>query len=170
MFPVLEYAAPRAFYLSAGARMLDAYDERTRQQLLARPEKIQFLRSLDPVTAQLIFGAFSTVNGELHGCLFGTSSSAGAPCAFQTSTGSPQPGSAGTPLDMVGLAFAAGDMDQAEQFLVVAEQQNPSDPRIGYYRRVIERERKSRSGTQESAALPDHRAIVQAAFTVPPAY
>ena len=39
LFPILEYAAPRAFFLGTGSRMLDRFDERTRQQLLAPPGK-----------------------------------------------------------------------------------------------------------------------------------
>ncbi len=39
LFPVLEYAAPRAFFLGTGSRVLWQYDERTRQQLLAPAEK-----------------------------------------------------------------------------------------------------------------------------------
>ena len=39
LFPILEYEAPRAFYLSEGTQVLDPFDERTEQQLLAPGRK-----------------------------------------------------------------------------------------------------------------------------------
>lgn len=64
-FPVLEYAAPYAFYLGENSRMLEQFDERTRQQLLAPVSKITLLRSLPVETVQSVFSKYSTVNNEL---------------------------------------------------------------------------------------------------------
>lgn len=114
LFPVLEYAAPRAFYLSEGSRMLDRFDERTRQQLLAPAEKRAALRSLSTLTARTIFSDFSTINGELYDCLFGTTPNAGVPCAFQTPQPVPPPGASGTVLDLAATAFAAGDWNKRD--------------------------------------------------------
>lgn len=144
LFPILEYAAPRAFYLSAGARMLDRFDERTRQQLLAPVTKRETLRSLPQVNAQLVFSTFSTINGELYGCVFGTSLGAGVPCVFQIPTAPPPPASDGTAVSYSEQAFAAGNIDQAQQLITFALSQNPKDEQAGYVARVIARERASR--------------------------
>ncbi len=152
LFPVLEYAAPRAFYLSPVARMLDKYDERTRQQLLAPAGKRDALRSLPTATAQLLFGTFSTVNGELFGCIFGAPSSAGVPCVFQTPAPVPPPGASGTILDLAALAFDAGNLEQAGEMAAVALEKNPNDPQAGYLARVIEREKQLRRTAAGSQA------------------
>ncbi len=144
LFPVLEYAAPLAFYIGIGSRMLDRYDERTRQQLLAPADKRAALRSLPLGNTQLLFSTFSTVNGELYGCLFGNPSSASVPCIFQTPQPSPPPGASGTTLDQAAAAFDAGALDQAEQLTALALQQNPGDAQAGYLARVVTRERQQR--------------------------
>jgi predicted membrane-bound spermidine synthase len=69
LFPVLEYEAPRAFYIGAVARDMAKFDERTWQLELAPPEKRQTLAALDDKTLQPIFSAFSTINEELRGHL-----------------------------------------------------------------------------------------------------
>jgi len=152
LFPVLEYAAPRAFYIGIGSRMLDRFDERTRQQLLAPAEKRAALRSLPMVTAQILFSTFSTVNGELYGCLFGNPSSASVPCVFQTPQPSPPPGAGGTTLDQAAAAFDAGALDQAEQLTALAFKQNPGDPLAGYLARVVDREKQMRRATDNNRA------------------
>lgn len=75
LFPVLEYAAPKAFYLDHRARMLAAFDERTRWTL-APAEKRETLQGLAPEELRAVFAEFSTVNHELHACLFGASGDA----------------------------------------------------------------------------------------------
>jgi hypothetical protein len=144
LFPILEYTAPKAFYMGTGSRMLDRYDERTRQQLLAPSEKRAVLKSLSPVNAQLIFNTFSTVNGELYGCLFGVPSGRGVPCLFQTQQPALPPPST-TALDQASIAFASDDLDQALQFVTFALQKNPNDARATYVKRIIERERQART-------------------------
>ena len=145
LFPVLEYAAPKAFFMGNGTRMLDQYDERTRRQLLAPPEKIAALHSLAVSEAQYVFSDFSTINGELYGCLFGYPSSATVPCAFQTPQPVPPPGSDGTPLANAERAFSAGNLVQAEALAGIALKQKPEDELAGYLLRVIEREKETRS-------------------------
>jgi hypothetical protein len=147
LFPILEYAAPRAFYVGSGSRMLDRYDERTRQQLLAPPEKRTALRSLPMITAQILFNTFSTVNGELYGCLFGNRSSASVPCVFQTPQPAPPPGAAGTLLDQAAVAFDAGALDQAAQLIALVLNQNPADAQAGYLARVVSREKQKRQAS-----------------------
>jgi hypothetical protein len=136
--PVLEYAAPRAFFLSAGTRILDKFDERSRQQLLAPPEKQKTLRSLPTDTARLVFSDFSTVNGELTAALFAPAST--IPCIFQTGQPSPPPASSGSPLDQAEQAIAAGNLPVAKQIVAAVLQQNPGDAQAAYLQRILERE------------------------------
>ena len=143
MFPILEYEAPRAFYLSAGSRILERYDERTRQQLLAPAEKEKVLRGLPKSEAQLVFDDFLSMNGELYGSIFGAPSSASIPCVFQAAQSAPPPASSGSPLDLAARAFASGDLPQARQLVDSVLQQNPADASAGYLSRIIEREQRS---------------------------
>jgi spermidine synthase len=137
LFPILEYAAPRAFYIGNTSQTLDSFDERTRQQLLAPAEKRTILSS---VNAQLIFGDFSTINGELWRCLFGAT--ADAPCIFKTPLASPPPASDGSIVSEAEKAFAANNLQQAEALTAFALKQNPNDSQAGYLSRIIERGKK----------------------------
>ena len=145
LFPILEYAAPRAFYLGTGSRMLDRFDERTRQQLLAPPGKNATLASLPESNAQFIFSDFSTVNGELFSCFFGSTPNAGVPCVFQTPQPVPPPASDGSAMSAAEKAFHDGDLVQAEALTATALKQNPNDPQAGYLMRVLEREKESQT-------------------------
>jgi hypothetical protein len=64
-FPVLEYAAPPAFYLGGVARALFKFDERTWQSALASPDKRVALATLDRSALATIFAEFGTVNADL---------------------------------------------------------------------------------------------------------
>jgi hypothetical protein len=141
LFPILEYAAPKAFFMGSGTRLLDQFDERTRQQLLAPPEKNATLHSLSVSEAQYVFSDFSTINGELYGCLFGYPSSANVPCVFQTPQQLPPPGSDGSPVANAEKALSAGNLMQAEALTATALKQNPNDTQAGYLSRIIAREK-----------------------------
>ncbi len=66
-FPVLEYAAPRAFFIGANAQLLSLYDERTWQADLAAPEKARMLASLDWSHVTSALGArYRSVNPDLR--------------------------------------------------------------------------------------------------------
>ncbi|MEI7534661.1 MAG: fused MFS/spermidine synthase [Verrucomicrobiae bacterium] len=140
-FPILEYAAPKAFFMGNGTRVLDQYDERTRQQRLAPPEKNATLESLPLSEAQYVFSDFSTINGELYGCLFGYPASANVPCIFQTPQPGPPPGADNSVTANAEKAFQAGDLSQAESLISTALKRNPNDTLAGYLRRIIEREK-----------------------------
>ncbi len=86
LFPVLEYAAPRAFYLGDNSRMLEKFDERTRQQLLAPADKLAILQSLPPEQVQSIFSEFTTINYELFVSVRGLASATTLPCVFNTNS------------------------------------------------------------------------------------
>ncbi len=147
LFPILEYAAPEAFFMGNGTRVLDQFDERTRQLLLAPPEKNAVLHSLPTSEAQYIFSDFSTINGELYGCLAGYTSSADVPCAFQTPQPAPPPAAGGSAVAAAERAFHDGNLAQAEALVGLALNQNPNDAQAGYLRRVIEREKQRQPNT-----------------------
>ena len=84
LFPVLEYAAPFAFYLGENSRMLEKFDERTRQQLLAPPGKNSLLRSLPPAEIQSVFSKYFSVNTELISSIRGLPAGADVPCVLNT--------------------------------------------------------------------------------------
>ncbi len=65
LHPVLEYEAPRSFYLGAASTMLARFDERTWQQELADPAKAAAVESLPADEVRSVFGAYSSVNEDL---------------------------------------------------------------------------------------------------------
>jgi spermidine synthase len=138
-FPVLEYAAPKAFYIGTESRILDRFDERTRRQLLAPTEKNAALQSLPLVSAQVVFDSFLTVNGELLPCLFGNPAGLNVPCVFRTATPRPPAGASGTVLDEAEKSIVAGNLDRAGQLVALVLNQNPNDEFAGYLLRVIGR-------------------------------
>ncbi|MEK7674543.1 MAG: fused MFS/spermidine synthase [Verrucomicrobiota bacterium] len=64
-FPVLEYAAPRAFYIGAQAKELFLFDERTLQSALAPAEKRAALKALPDPILRSVFKEFPSGNPEL---------------------------------------------------------------------------------------------------------
>jgi predicted membrane-bound spermidine synthase len=152
LFPILEYAAPKAFYIGIRSGMLDRFDERTYQQLFAPMDKRAMLRSLRGIDAQILFSAFSTINGQLYGCLFGTPAGSGVPCAFQTPNPAPAPASDGSMVSYAAQAFAAGNLDQAEQLATMALKQSPENEQAGYVARIIQRAKQQGQVAPKSLA------------------
>ncbi|HEY9510589.1 MAG TPA: fused MFS/spermidine synthase, partial [Verrucomicrobiae bacterium] len=144
LFPILEYAAPRAFYIGSRSSMLDRYDERTYQQLFAPANKRSVLASLPLSQGQMVFSTFSTINGQFYGCLFGTSLGSGIPCAMATPSPAPSPASDETALSYAARAFNAGQLDQAAQLINLVLQQYPKNEQAAYASRIIEREKRQR--------------------------
>jgi len=68
-FPILEYEAPKAFFVGASAVLFSSFDERTWQADLAAPEKEDALESLDVSALRKVFGQFTSVNEQLYRCL-----------------------------------------------------------------------------------------------------
>jgi hypothetical protein len=64
-FPVLEYEAPKAFYIGANSQVLMQFDERTWQSDLAPGPKKAALEGLDLAQLKGTFEAYATVNGQL---------------------------------------------------------------------------------------------------------
>ena len=153
LFPVLEYEAPRAFFLNAVSLLLDRYDERTRQQWLAPPAKLAVLKSLPMDNVQAVFNPASTDNKELWGCIFGSTASADVPCVFQTPAPAPANGMLATALDQAERAFSQGNMVEARQLTAMALKQKPNDAMAGYVERVIERAEKMRAADDKTRAI-----------------
>jgi hypothetical protein len=87
LFPVLEYAAPRAFYIGDTSQMLDRFDERTYQQLLAPAGKLATLRALPAKQVQLVFSKLdSSINPELFFALHEPIAASNMPCVFNTNS------------------------------------------------------------------------------------
>jgi predicted membrane-bound spermidine synthase len=141
--PVLEYAAPRALYLGSGCSLLDRFDERTRQQLLAPRAKRIALESLPLICAQLVFTDYPTVNQELWRALFGVPPGGLVPCALPTPFPSPPPGFDDSLAAEGARAFAAGDLGKAADCASLAVQEKPGDPQAEYLLRVISRARQA---------------------------
>ena len=141
-FPILEYRAPRAFYLSPAARLLDHFDERTFQQLLAPPEKRDVLAKLPPESARLIFSTFATVNARLFECMNGGPNGVGVPCAMPTPNPAPPPPADGTIINLCSAAIAQGDWLRADQLASYALQQQPNNLDAAYLKRIIDRQLK----------------------------
>ncbi|HXJ60212.1 MAG TPA: fused MFS/spermidine synthase [Verrucomicrobiae bacterium] len=66
LFPVLEYEAPKAFYLGISASLLNQFDERTWQQEVAPPAKRTALAKLDGSHLRSVFGQYWTINTNLQ--------------------------------------------------------------------------------------------------------
>jgi hypothetical protein len=88
LFPILEYEAPRAFYIGDQTTILNLFDERTQQQLLAPAGKLASLRALPLDDVQALFLNFPSVNNELDYSLGNPAQGASLPCVFIP--GSPQ--------------------------------------------------------------------------------
>jgi hypothetical protein len=150
LFPMLEYAAPRAFYIGTRARMLEEFDERTRMQWMAPSGKLTVLRALPAADVQSLLAGFGTVNEGLSDWLRGQSLEEGYPCVFATNAAvATSPTTAGSStsearLAEVALALNAGKWDQAEQQADAMLDQNPADARAKYLIRIIQRERQPR--------------------------
>ena len=145
LFPVLEYAAPRAFYIGVKAKVFERFDERTRQQAVAPPDKLKTLHSLTVAEVDSVFIPYSTVNGELLDSLLNKEAGANVPCVFKTNA--PPPISEGVDestaaLNRAILALNLGDLKQAGQLAALALQQDPTNSRVAYVMRIIDREQQ----------------------------
>ncbi|MBA4148399.1 MAG: fused MFS/spermidine synthase [Verrucomicrobia bacterium] len=65
LFPILEYEAPKAFYLGKSSTRLFTFDERTWQTDIASAGKTKALKSLDIDQLDQIFAGHASANAEL---------------------------------------------------------------------------------------------------------
>jgi hypothetical protein len=68
-YPILEYEAPKAFFVGESAGILNLFDERTWQWDLASGAKADTLEGLDLKVTHEIFERFTSVNSQLTRCL-----------------------------------------------------------------------------------------------------
>jgi predicted membrane-bound spermidine synthase len=144
LFPVLEYAAPRAFYIGISAKMMERFDERTRQQSLAPSAKLSTLHSLSAQDVGTVFFPFSTVNGELLESLLGKGEGANVPCVFKTNSMSATSKGLDESTATLNQAITdlnTGGLKQAKQLVALALRQNPTNSQAAYVARIIDRER-----------------------------
>jgi spermidine synthase len=152
LFPVLEYAAPRAFYVGINARMFERFDERTRLQLLAPAGKIAALRALPIPEVRSLFFPFSTVNGELEDSLLGRGAGMNVPCVFNPNAPPSLAQSSGEAASILNRAIASldsGDLKQASQLAMLATQRDPTNSQAAFVRRVIDREQQMLEATRQ---------------------
>lgn len=140
LHPILEYAAPRAFYIGAFARLLDRYDERGSQQLLAPAEKQAALRSLTSQDLQEVFVNVRSINRDLLSCVL---NNPGESCIVAAPDPPGAPASTGT-LDRAIKALNDGDVSAARELSAAAVAQNAADEQAAYVSRVIQREERMR--------------------------
>jgi spermidine synthase len=69
LFPILEYEAPKAFYMGISASSLNQFDERTWQQEIASGDKRAALSRLNSAQLRQIFTTYSTINTNLQSYL-----------------------------------------------------------------------------------------------------
>jgi hypothetical protein len=141
LFPVLEYTAPEAFYIGTKARILEKYDERTRQQALAPREKRAILASLSPDDLQSMFGTYTTVNEELLAHLRSSTSAEVGQSAFPAGAlarKSPTPADRATK-NSISAALEAGKFDEALRLVNAGLKRDPGDSNLRYLARVLER-------------------------------
>ncbi len=145
LFPVLEYAAPRAFYIGITATALNNFDERTRQMQLSSANKLATLRSLPRQEILPIFQRFSTVNLEFLDSLNRNGAGVDVPCVFNTNAppaivdGLTQTDAA---LNQAVVAMNSGDLKQAAQLTTQVLQQNQTNLVAAYLNRIIDREQQ----------------------------
>jgi predicted membrane-bound spermidine synthase len=157
LFPVLEYAAPRAFYVGINAKMFERFDERTRQQAVAPPDKLTTLHTLTTTEVHTIFFPFSTVNGELLDSLLGREAGANVPCVFKTNAPPATiegPDESTATLNRAITALNTSDLKQAGQLAALARQQDPTNSQAAYVSRIIDREQQLQPRVLNSPSLP----------------
>jgi spermidine synthase len=141
LFPVLEYAAPRAFYIGVKSRVLQDFDERTRQMALAPSDKIAVLKSLPPADYLPMFANFSSVNQEMLDSLAGTGAGADAPCVFQKQPRAIIETPKANDLDRAVAAFNTGQLEHSAQLATQSLQQSETNTMAAYLLRIVERQK-----------------------------
>ncbi len=92
--PILEYEAPRAFFMGNTSRLLMQFDERTWKTAALLPRERRILASLDDSTLRAIFQEYSSINPDLlrflarrlaqgEGGASNRKTDSGMPCVFQ---------------------------------------------------------------------------------------
>ncbi|NOS71752.1 MAG: fused MFS/spermidine synthase [Verrucomicrobia bacterium] len=144
LYPILEYTAPEAFYIGARARLLERFDERTRQLALAPSEKRAILASLSSNDVHSVFSTYAPVNEELLAHLKSATSKELADSAFPAGVLAQKASapSIATPLTAINAALEAGRFEEALREVNAGLKRDPGDSNLRYLARVLEREAK----------------------------
>jgi predicted membrane-bound spermidine synthase len=145
LFPILEYAAPRAFYVGINAKLFENYDERTRQQQMAPEAKRTILRSLSKSETLSVFVPFSSVNKELLDGLVGNHDRPVSTIFLANEvTANHDPKSAAGALDQATLALNGGNLQLALDLASEVLRQSPTNSQASYLIRIINGYAKNR--------------------------
>lgn len=142
LFPILEYSAPKAFFIGTGTRLLEQFDERTQQQLLAPAEKRATLHSLPLEQVQYVFSDLLTLNGELFGCLSDAPDMANVPCIFRTEKPRPDANPENPFLAQARQEFFNGNVAGASELVKRVLQFQPANTQAQYLDRIFDREKQ----------------------------
>jgi spermidine synthase len=139
LFPVLEYEAPKAFYLGISASVLNQFDERTWQQEVAPPTKRAALAKLNGNHLRSVFGQYWTINTNLqtyllwrlrHDAVAGSATEPidlrALPCVFRPTNAPalpliPPPGATPEVLQLIAAAALLEDKDSTQRSQGVSE-------------------------------------------------
>ena len=144
--PVLEYHAPKAFFLGTRSRLLGKFDERTWQQYHAPVWKRKAFASLSDAELRSIFRKDGSVNDEIMYYVnrLGTNSAptltADFPNIFRpTNHVAVASGAQPAPAEVIKVSFNKGDLPKAKSLLEEALKARPEDGELQYLSRLLAR-------------------------------
>lgn len=150
--PILEYEAPKAFYIGAQSGLLSGFDERTVQSALAPKIKHDALAGLDNDALRPIFAEFDSLNPELTRVLrwrLSTNSSEIAPSTpsvfrpTPTAVTDAQTNSLPSNEQFAQRArqsLGQDDYASARRSIELGLQKSPDDAQLNYLARILDRE------------------------------
>jgi len=124
--------------------VFERFDERTRQQSVAPPDKLTTLHSLTVADVRSVFFPFSTVNGELLDSLLGREAGANVPCVFKTNAPpamSEDSDESTATLSRAMAALHSGDLKQPGNWLYLPAAES-NQLQAAYVTRIIDREQQ----------------------------
>ena len=138
LFPILEYAAPRAFYVGINAKLFNQFDERTRQLSLAPVSKRSTLAALSKTDILTSLVPYTSINEQLLASLTAKNAE---PMANIFTAPLPASGKAteagGGPLGAAIKAFNQGEYQSGLDLVNAYLDRNPTNSDAAYLRRVI---------------------------------
>jgi hypothetical protein len=147
--PVLEYHAPKAFFLGARSRLLGRFDERTWQQYHAPAWKRKLFPSLSDDDLRSIFRKDGSVNDDIMYYVrnrLGTNSVstviADSPNIFRPTNFLAAATTNQAPSQLIKVSWNKGDLPKAKSLLEEALKSKPDDIELQYLSRLLQRPTK----------------------------
>jgi hypothetical protein len=148
--PVLEYHAPKAFFLGARSRLLARFDERTWQQYHAPDWKRKLFPSLSDDELRSIFRKDGSVNDDIMYYVrnrLGTNSAAttilaDSPNIFRPNAFIAAASTNQAPSQLIKVSWNKGDLPKAKSLLEEALKSKPDDVELQYLSRLLQRPTK----------------------------